>query len=178
MGPLNNNHLYWGAAAVAATSIASGDKASLDWAIAAARRGLDSVGADGSLPSEMRRGPRALNYHAFALEPLVQIAGFAKANGIDLYSENDHALARLVAFVVRNLDDQTQVTKLAGGEAQILDAPRTDMLSWMEQYYANTGDCDIGRRIGATSGLSKAYLGGDTHLLYGGRSVDNCRQGN
>jgi poly(beta-D-mannuronate) lyase len=169
IGKNTNNHLYWAAAAVAATSIAANDQRSFDWAIRMTRQGLSEIGPDGKLPQEMQRQQLAQNYHVFALEPLVQVAGFAKANGVDLYSENDGALGRLVKLVVRGFKDPS-----AFGGPQEFPGATPDTLSWAEQYFADTGDCAVGQLLSQHRPANKAYLGGNVSLLYG-EPLGQCR---
>jgi poly(beta-D-mannuronate) lyase len=168
-----NNHLYWTAAAVSATAIAGDDRASFGWAIEAVRRGLAQIDRNGALPQELGRGNLAMHYQVFALEPLVQVAGFAKANGIDLYTANDGALGRLVALVLRNLDDQSGIAALAG-TPQTFREDRKDVLSWAEQYFSDTGDCAVGRVLARSRPVGKAYLGGNTTLIHGRASLGRC----
>lgn len=100
-----NNHYYWAAAAIAATAVATDDQPLLEWSLAAYRRSVRAIDDDGALPREMARRSRALAYHLYALQPLVMLAEIGRANGVDLYAENDGALLRLVGLVVRGIDD-------------------------------------------------------------------------
>ena len=90
------NHRYWNGLGAAAAGVAAGDQSLLDWGIESARIGLAQVNDQGFLPRELNRGKRARDYHIYAIAPLVLIAEIAAAQGIDLYAEQDGALARAV----------------------------------------------------------------------------------
>lgn len=173
LGDYQNNHRNWAAAAVAATAIASNDRQMFGWAVDRAREGLMEVAPDGTLPLEMRRQKLAMNYNVFALEPLVQVAGLAKANGIDLYGVNQGALGRLVRMVVDNIGNPQQIQRMTGLQ-QNFPGATPDTLSWAEQYFADTGDCTVAPLLRANRPVSKGYLGGNTTLLYG-KSLVGCK---
>jgi poly(beta-D-mannuronate) lyase len=90
-----NNHSYWAAWSVMATSIATNRRDLFDWAVKEYKVGANQVDADGFLPNELKRQQRALAYHNYALPPLAMIASFAQVNGVDLRQENNGALKRL-----------------------------------------------------------------------------------
>lgn len=117
-----NNHLYWAGLAVAAAGIADNHPPDFQWGLTAYRMGLDAIQPDGSLPREMDRGQMALHYQLYALAPLVMIAEFGAANGIDLYAENKGAIHRLVAFDLAGLEDPTMIQKRTG-VAQVVSQP-------------------------------------------------------
>ena len=115
MGPDNeNNHLYWAGLAVAAAGIADNDREDFHWGMVAYDMGLDEIQPDGSLVAEMNRGQMALHYHLYALGPLVMLAELGEANGLDLYSEEDGAIHRLVKFCAGILEDPTIIEKRTG----------------------------------------------------------------
>jgi poly(beta-D-mannuronate) lyase len=153
-----NNHLNWGALALLSASVVTGDRDLFDHGIKLARRALDQIAPDGSLPLEMERGSRATLYHAYALEPLVIAAEIAAANGIDLYAERNGALHRLAKFVSRAVLDPQLVAKRAG-EAQ----NRQDVASWgwALPYLARFPDEDLARTLRRfqTAPFENAWLG-------------------
>jgi poly(beta-D-mannuronate) lyase len=104
-GDGHNNLAYWGALAVAATGIATDRHDLFGWGIGKYRLGVRQILDDGTLPLEMDRAAMALHYHLFAVAPLVLLAELGEVNGIDLYSENDDALHRLVQRTASGLKD-------------------------------------------------------------------------
>jgi poly(beta-D-mannuronate) lyase len=117
-----NNHIYWAGLSVAAQAIANDDHDAGGWALTAYRMGLKAIQPDGSLPAEMNRGQMALHYHLYALGPLIFLAEFGEANGLDLYAEENGALHRLVKFCVAGLEDPTLLEKRTG-VAQLVTLP-------------------------------------------------------
>lgn len=109
-----NNHMYWAGLAVAAAAIASNDHDAGSWALNAYKMGVDAIQPDGSLPQELWRGQMTFHYHLYALAPLIMIAELAAANDIDLYSEDDGAIHRLVKLCTAALADPTIFEKRTG----------------------------------------------------------------
>ena len=97
---------YRTAMAVMATAVAAQDRRLWDWGLFRARWGLGEVNEDGALPLELARGRGALASHAYATASLVLAAELAAANGVDLYSEKNSALHRLVRRTLDGLNDQ------------------------------------------------------------------------
>lgn len=141
-----NNHSYWAAWAVMATGVALDRRDLFDWSVKIFRTAAGQIGADGRLPNEQKRGERALAYHNYALQPLVMMASFARANGVDLLAENNGALARLAEYV--------------------LSQPKTDP-AWLEPWCAMTR-CDattLALRDDARP-LTSRRAGGNLTVLY------------
>ena len=109
-----NNHLYWTGLAVAAAGIADDNAEDFKWGVTAYCMGLDLIQPDGSLVAEMNRGQMAMHYNLYALGPLIMLAEFGEANGLDLYAEENGALHRLVKFCLEALEDPTLIEKRTG----------------------------------------------------------------
>lgn len=135
LGPENeNNHLYWAGLAVAAAGVARNDSEEFSWGMAAASVGLDLIQPDGTLHAEMNRGQMALHYHLYALGPLILLAEFAEANGLDLYAEQNGAIHRLVKFCLAGLEDPTMVEKRTGVK-QVVTLPYAGSdIGWAVPY--------------------------------------------
>lgn len=97
-----NNHSYWAAWSVMAASVALNRQDLFNWSVKEYRIAARQIEADGTLPNERQRRERAAAYHNYALQPLVMIASFAKANGVDLFPENQYALQRLANWVLQH----------------------------------------------------------------------------
>lgn len=163
---LRNNHLYWAGAAAAAAAVAANDQETFAWAIRAGQEGVAQITSEGALPRELARGSRALDYHCFALSALLLIAELAAANGYDLYSENDRALARLVNLVLRSMDDPSKMERLADS-AQIWSKPSDHSLAWGEIWHARFPLQKLQDLLSELRPLSMAYMGGNQTLLFG-----------
>lgn len=164
---LQNNHLYWAAAAAVTSGIAANDRPLFDWGVASARIGIEQISADGVLPLEVKRGAKALGYHSFALTGLVLVAEFAGPNGVDLYAESNAALSRLANLVLANMNDSSQIDRLAGAAQE---EPEEGMrrLTWAEPYYARTKDPRLGAYLAKARPITYRHLG-NTTLLFGPR---------
>lgn len=96
-----NNHSYWAAWSVMATAVALDRHDLFAWSEKMYRIAAGQIEMEGTLPNERKRRGRAVAYHNYALQPLVMIASFAGANGVDLLEENHFALLRLANYVLR-----------------------------------------------------------------------------
>jgi poly(beta-D-mannuronate) lyase len=159
---LRNNHLNWTAAAVAASAVAADDQRQWKWAIATARRCIDAIAVDGSLPLELVRGSHALGYHSFALSPLFLIAELARANGEDLYNYSNGGIGRLANFVLRNVAAPNEVIRLTGRQPDKLGT-----LPWLEIWVRRGGGAVAERLAERQRPVTFAYLGGNQTLLFG-----------
>ncbi len=116
-----NNHSYWAAWSVMATSVATNRRDLFDWAVKEYKVGVNQVDAQGFLPNELKRQQRALAYHNYALPPLAMIASFAQVNGVDLRQENNSALKRLGDRVLAGVKDPDEFEKKNGKEQDMTD---------------------------------------------------------
>ncbi len=129
-----NNHMYWAGLAVAADGVANNNRRDFAWGMDAYRMGADAIEPDGTLAAEMARGQRAMHYHLYALGPLIMLAEFGEANGMNLYAEDDRAIHRLVAFSTAVLDDPEAIAKRAGA-AQVYSRPYNGLdIGWAVPY--------------------------------------------
>ncbi|MDF3030909.1 MAG: algL [Moraxellaceae bacterium] len=126
-----NNHYYWAGAAVGAAAIATQDRELLDWALDAYRTSVAAIDKDGVLPREMARRSRALNYHIYALQPLVMLAEIGRVNGVDLYAERDCAICRLINRVAEGVRDPTFFAQRAGARQVIEANPDGRAMIWV-----------------------------------------------
>lgn len=160
-GPQNeNNHIYWAGFAVAAEAIADNDHDAGQWALYTYRMGLANIQPDGSLKAEMNRGQRALHYHLYALASLIMLAELGEANGIDLYSENNGAIHRLVKFCEAGLADPTILEKRTG-VAQLVELPYGGSdIGWAVPYVRRFPDAQLSALIAKAPVLRYTTWGG------------------
>ncbi|MDF7760607.1 mannuronate-specific alginate lyase [Kosakonia cowanii] len=168
--PLNkvNNHSYWAAWALMATSVATGRQDLFDQSLTIYRTALQQIDAEGFLPNELRRRQRALAYHNYALQPLVMIALFARANGVDTLKENSTALPRLATQVIAGLDNPQPFTERSGAAQDIAFLQHPANLAWLEAW-CQLADCDnaLRTRLANLRPLQNRRLGGPVTLLIG-----------
>lgn len=156
----HNNHLYWAGFAIAAAAIAANDRGLFRWAMDAYKEGVGDIGADGTLPMEMDRGQMALHYHLYALAPLMMLAEFGEANGIDLYAEHNYAIKELIARCVAGLEDPSFFQQRTG-VAQVTD-PEIEgwQISWAQPYTRRFPDAKISQLLAKASRMNYTMLGG------------------
>jgi poly(beta-D-mannuronate) lyase len=157
-----NNHLYWAGVEAAAAAVAANDRSLFRWAMNTCKVGIKQIHPDGSMPLEMARGQRALHYHLFALSPLVYLAEFGEDNGLHLYAERDHALARLERRSVDGLYDNSFFVKATGIPQDLPAAgpPAAEQVSWGVIWQSRFPDPKLAALLARASSLSYMYLGG------------------
>ena len=113
-----------------------------------------------TVPLEMKRGSRALHYHLYALAPLVLLAEFGEANGIDLYARNKGALHRLVNVSVKGIGDPSLFEKATGVKQEVWAHPSGDQIGWAPPYVRRFPDPVLKSYVDGAKSLSVYYLGG------------------
>jgi len=131
-----NNHSYWAAWSVMATAVATDRRDLFDWAVKEYKVGANQIDDQGFLPNEVKRKQRALAYHNYALPPLAMIASFAKANNVDLRSENNFALQRLGEGVLYGARDPRHFAERAGEKQDMKDLKVDSKYAWLEPWCA------------------------------------------
>jgi poly(beta-D-mannuronate) lyase len=81
-------------------------------------RAVSAIRPDGFVDSELRRGARALSYHAYDLSALLTLRALRTALGERLNGEDRTAVMRLVDRVGSSLCDPSQIVTASGGIAQ------------------------------------------------------------
>ncbi len=167
-----NNHRYWAGYAVAAIGVLLGDRTMVAFGRAVLAQGLGAVAADGSLPAEIARGPKALTYQYFATLPLAALVRIVDRNGLPLDGAEEAALERLVAFGLDASSDQGRVEALA--HARQDPAVTAFALGWIDvllPYMARrNGDLAAAMDgVASRPGMRPAwfiFLGGDVTAAY------------
>ncbi|MEC5385940.1 alginate lyase family protein [Uliginosibacterium sp. H3] len=136
----HNNHYYWVAMAVMATSVATRDEALWDTARAMYDEGLSHIAADGSLEAEMARAGMALHYHNYALMPLSTIAELSRARGENWYTRGDGALFRLASLVADGLLDPSWFAQKTGKAQKVPEGGNLSWTVWMADMPLRNAD--------------------------------------
>jgi poly(beta-D-mannuronate) lyase len=126
-----NNHWYWLGVGMAATALATDSPRHWESARGIMADASRDISADGLLPMELERGPRALYYHVFSTMPVVVLAELGAAKGEDWYALGDGAAHRLVATTFAGLKDPARFVALAGVAQE--DDPNT-RAGWLQLY--------------------------------------------
>lgn len=160
-GDAGNNHLYWAGIELAAIGVAADNRPDFNWAIATYDNGVNQIRPDGTLPLEMARGQRALHYHLYALAPLVLLAEFGEANGIDLYGHANGAIHRLVNASVAGIANPEPFAKATGVKQEVAKRVSGDQIGWAPPYARRFAPQPaLDRLIHDAPSLSVFYLGG------------------
>ncbi|WP_397449685.1 mannuronate-specific alginate lyase [Pseudomonas sp. NA-150] len=163
----NNNHTYWAAWSVMATSVVTNRRDLFDWSVKEYRIGANQIDKDGFLPNELKRKQRALSYHNYALPPMAMIASFAQANGVDLRAENNGALQRLGQRVLSGVKDSTAFTQRNGEKQDMTDLKINDKFAWLEPYCSlYTCPPEVLDRKHSMEPFKTFRLGGDLTRVY------------
>lgn len=163
-----NNHSYWAGWALMATAVVTGRQDLFDESLAIYRTAMQQVDEAGFLPNELRRRQRAFSYHNYALQPLVMIALFAQANGVDVRDENQRALQRLGARVIAGLDDASAFRQRTGVAQDRAFLQHSTNLAWLEAWCTlYTCNNAVNQRLAGLRPVQNTRLGGDlTFLLH------------
>ncbi|WP_229721066.1 mannuronate-specific alginate lyase [Dyella nitratireducens] len=164
---LHNNLVYWAGLNLVAIGTVTNQSDLIDSGLIRAREGINDIGPDGALAREVKRGNRALHYHTFALLPLVFTAELVQRRHIDLYQENDHAIARLANLVIDAVRDPASFAKITPIKQDLFPWTFQDELSWMEPYYAHTRDPRLPALIAPRRPFNEWRLGGDVTAAWG-----------
>ena len=171
-GARQGNLRAWAAMAGAATAALADDTVMRGWAGWSLIYVMCKAAPDGSLPQEMSRKKFALKYQLHAIAPLVVGSLILDRDGVPLLATCDHALRRIVAFAVADLDTGA-ATQAITGEVQSLfdgtDAVEPFILAWLEAYLildraAATGP--LKALADAHRPLSYSKLGGNQSVLW------------
>ncbi|RON52744.1 mannuronate-specific alginate lyase [Pseudomonas frederiksbergensis] len=162
-----NNHSYWSAWSVMATSIATNRRDLFDWSVKEYKVGANQIDAEGFLPNELKRQQRALSYHNYALPPLSMIASFALVNGVDLRQENNGALKRLGDRVLSGVKDPEEFEKKNGKEQDMKDLKVDSKFAWLEPFCSlYTCSPDVLAQKHKMQPFKTFRLGGDLTKVY------------
>lgn len=164
---LHNNLVYWAGLNLVAIGTAIQKPQLVNSGLIRAREGIRDISPNGSLEREVRRGERALHYHTFALLPLVFTAELVKRRNIDLYKENDHAIARLANLVIDAMLNPASFAKITPIKQKLFPWTFQDELAWIEPYFAHTRDSRLPALIAPRRPFNEWRLGGDVTAAWG-----------
>ncbi len=158
----------WAGLAAAAIGRLNGDAAMLDWARGSFELVTCQASPDGSLPLEMNRADKALNYQLHATAPLIVTADLLKATGYDGYAACDGKLGTIAAFSLRAIQDPSIVQQINGKEQTFQtgkQALEPFMLAWVEPLLRHAPDPATNAFVQPLRPLAHAKLGGNLTRL-------------
>lgn len=166
-----NNHSYWAAWALMSSAVVTQRQDLFDDAMAIYRTATSQVDNEGFLGNELRRKQRAFSYHNYAIQPLVAIALFARANGVDVTRRKDDGLYRLGTRIIDSLDNPQAFANRAGEPQDNDFIDKSGNLAWLEGWCSlYTCDSVLHQRIERLRPLQYTRLGGNVTRLYADRS--------
>lgn len=159
-----NNLRAWAGLAAAAIGRLNGDAALLAWARSSFELVACQASPDGSLPLEMNRADKALNYQLHATAPLVVTADLLNATGYDGYAACDGKLSLIAAFSLAAIEEPTLVERI-NGEEQTFSTGKQQlepfMLAWVEPLLRHHPDPAVDAYVEDLRPLAHAKLGGN-----------------
>ncbi|MBR0899386.1 alginate lyase family protein [Bradyrhizobium tropiciagri] len=164
---LGNNLVYWAGLDLMSIGTLTDRGDLVEAGLSRARQGVRDIGPHGELERELKRGERALHYHNFALTPLVFCAELASRRKIDLYAENNGAIHRLAAVIIRAVKDERSFGALTQVPQQLFPWTFQGDLAWMEPYYARFHSPDLPPLLRARRPLNNPRLGGNVTATWG-----------
>lgn len=129
-GSKRNNHYYWAMLGIGAIGLSTGDRALWDRSESMYRVALGDIGADGTLPAELKRGQRAAHYHAFAAQPLA-IHSLLRSECARGGRGGDQQLGRLIGVVRGEVAGRGVIAKDTG-----VKQTRVSTQPWLSLYDA------------------------------------------
>lgn len=108
----SSNHSLWAGLAEARVGQLTGNQQLINDGLSKLDRALDGVAADGSMPAEMSRAGRALQYTNFAMLPLAGLVKVHEQQALQFTKSRADAIERLVLFTMSaNIDVDVLVQK-------------------------------------------------------------------
>lgn len=163
-----NNLRAWAGLAAAAVGRLNGDAELIAWAQSSFELVACQAADDGSLPLEMNRADKALNYQLHATAPLIVTADLLKATGYDGYAACDGKLAKIAAFSLAAIEDPAIVEKISGKEQTFQTGKQSlepFMLAWVEPLLRHSPDAATDALVEDLRPLAHAKLGGNLTRL-------------
>ena len=163
-----NNLRAWAGLAAVAIGRVTADDALLGWGRSSFELVACQASADGSLPLEMGRADRALNYQLHAVAPLVVTADLLAASGYDGYAACGGKLDSIVAFSLAAIEDPTLVEAINGKE-QTFSSGKQElepfMMAWAEPQLRHRPSPELEAFVAPLRPLSHSKLGGNLTKL-------------
>lgn len=164
-----NNHDYWAAWAVAATSMLLDDDKGLAWADVALRRAFSQLSPGAGdyqyLPLEVARGRLAADYSHYALVPLTLLVEAAEFNGRPLTEQERAKFAGLANFAARAVLEPKTLPELTERQSDVGPHKMVWLLPFLNRYPQH----QWGRRLYQAEGEeinNYSQVGGDLKPLY------------
>lgn len=175
-----NNHDYWAAWAIAASSMLTGRDDHLDWSTQVFERAMGQI-TPGSredyafLPAEVARGKLAANYSHYALVPLVLLNEALLVNGRPPSTADRHKLERLANFASLAVLRPRTLPELSGAsQSKVEPYKMAWLIPFLARHPQHAGARELyARQKGMVDGYSQ--IGGRILALYPGLAAVGAR---
>lgn len=163
-----NNHDYWAAWAVMASSAVLDDRQLYNWAENLFVYATQQVDSQGFLPNELKREKRAAGYHNYAMQPLAMLGVFVAQNTPSRYLEHSGQLARLVDNLLLHALGEPVFASKTGVEQVDSDIIGKGRSAWLAPYttYAVLQDATLPEVMQKVPHFRTTRLGGDLGFLF------------
>jgi poly(beta-D-mannuronate) lyase len=165
-----NNLRAWAALAAASIGLAADNEALITWGEQSLELVACAANEDGSLPLEMGRADRALNYQLHAVAPLVVTADLLVPQGFDAYGLCGGKLHKIVEFSWQAAKDPTLVEAL-NGRKQTFSTGEQKLepyaMAWADAYLAKFDAPELDAFVAPLREMSHSKLGGNLTLMEG-----------
>lgn len=159
-----NNLRAWAGLASAAIGRLDNNAQLLDWARSSFELVACQASPDGSLPLEMGRAARALNYQLHATAPLIVTAEILRPTGYDGYAACGGKLRTIAGFSFAAAENPKLVQDITGKEQTLQTGEQQlepYMLAWVEPFLRANPDSRIDALVAPLRPLAHAKLGGN-----------------
>jgi len=162
------NHSHWAALAVGSVAVLTEDRAKFSFAMTELHKALAQVGEEGTLPYEVQRGGRSLQYQNFAMAAIAGLVALADANGVALPNEEESALQRAARFTVEQNFDPSRLEAMTGRKQE----QKMEAMGWVEILLPHLRQTNPGlarefdSRILHLRPFTDKFLGGETTRLF------------
>jgi len=165
-----NNLRAWAGLAAAAIGVAAQDEKLVAWGEDSIEMIICDADADGSLPLEMGRAERALNYQLHAVAPLVVASDLLAGQGFDGYAVCEGKLRQIVEFSWKAAKDPSLVEAINGKQQTFAKGEQKlepFMMAWAEPYLAHVEDPELDAFVAPLREMSHSKLGGNMTEMQG-----------
>lgn len=164
-----NNHDYWAAWALCATGMLLDQNDYLHWSARTFQLALQQMqpgaGDYRFLPLEMARDNLALDYHHYALVPIVLMAQTAEANGIKLTQDAWSRIGGVVDLAALGLLHEESVSEFTSSQSAVSN----HKMVWLLPFLSMQPRHDLALRLYSQVGHNVGYygqVGGDLRPFY------------
>ncbi|MFN3579181.1 MAG: alginate lyase family protein [Pseudomonas sp.] len=164
-----NNHDYWAAWAITATGMVLDRNDYLHWSartfVLALQQMEPGAGGYRYLPLEMARDNLAVDYHHYALVPLVLMAQTAEANGRKLTRDEWLRLGELVNLAALGVLREGSVSELTSSQDRVSSHKMVWLLPFLSMQPRHALALELYSQVGSEVGYY-GQVGGDLRPFY------------